>query len=83
MPWRTSVDAAEQQLRPILARLGYRAFDFEILTDRPFRLPAGDPDPPLRFVVTRKSQGITRTYDERTAAVEFERALVSGLYGPP
>jgi len=83
MPWATSVDAAEQQLRPILARLGYRAFDFEILTDRPFRPAAGVPDKPLRFVVTRKSQGVTRTYDERTAATEFERDLVSGQYGAP
>jgi hypothetical protein len=83
MPWPTSVDVAEQQLRPILARLGYRAFDFEILTDRPFRPPAGVPDRPLRFVVTRKSQGVTRTYDEPTAAAEFESDLVSGQYGSP
>jgi hypothetical protein len=80
--WTTSVDPAEQQLRPILSRHGYRAFDFEILTDRPPR-PFRGAEPPLRFVVTRKSVGVTRTYDERTCAADFEHDLLSERFGAP
>src|SRR2546430_845013 len=55
MSWTTSVDAAEQQPRPIVSKLGYRAFDFEILTYRPPRPFGGGPEPALIFAVTRKS----------------------------
>ena len=80
--WMTSVDAVEHQLRPILARLGYRAFDFEILPDgQPRALVVAQP--PLKFIVRRKSNRKSATYDERTCATDFERDLRSGRFGAP